>query len=168
MIMRSAVAERFSADIFRHRIGEDDVCGESQLPDPERLCPVTKFNGIEPDFSRLGAVLAESFLCMLRAGGRLYGGELFDTDGLDMTLYLDRFRSEGMRCSFSAHFEILVQIALLKPELLPEVCKRLDALNNVILEERCWTVFCWEPVGHDKEGFPIYFNEDGIFTGLLR
>ena len=45
---------------------------------------------------------------------------------------------------FPMGFFALVEVARTRPYRLPELCRRLDALDNAALEERCWRAFCGE------------------------
>lgn len=154
-------------DALTHRIGENESYDVSQLPDPARLADFSTIGDFQEDPSRLGTALAESFFKLLRPEPEQYGIEI-DGSGGWLFGYLSRMNSPEMRLGFLCHIEALLQLALIYPERLPVFVARLDSLDNAALEGQATKALCFEPVGEDGRGFPLFFGDfgGGLFAGL--
>ena len=151
--------------VFRHTLGVEtpDECGwnVSDLPAPSAIAPGLRFAGRELDYSGLGCALADSFFKLLRADESCRAAD-FDGGG-PAVLYAERLRSDELRDGFLSGFFALAELALTRPHRLPELCRRLEALDNAALEERCYRAFCGE---RDEASGELFGDDDGIFKGL--
>lgn len=151
-----------------HRLGENDSYDVSQLPDPARLSPFVTIGDSQEDTARLGLALAESFFKLLRPEPE--SGIDVDGSGGWLYAYLLKMNAPEMRLGFLCHIEALLQLALIYPERLPVFIARLDSLDNAALEEQATKALCFEPVGEDRRGFPLFFGDlgGGLFDGLTE
>ena len=143
---RRLVEMALGRDVFRHTLGVEtpERCGWNvdDLPDPSVIAAGLRFAGLDLDYYRLGSALAESFFKLLRADKSVRAAEL--DDGVTAALYAEKLLSDELRAGFLTGFFALAEVALTRPHRLPELCRRLDALDNAALEERCWRAFCGE------------------------
>ena len=150
--------------VFKHTLGEETEGGPSfnleNLPDPSRIAPCEKFSGREFDYCRLGVALAESCFRMMRADASCRETEL--DGGIDPSIYADRLNSHEMREGFLWHYARLAEIALVRPQHLPEVQRRIDVLDNATLEDQCIRAFC----GECNETGVLFGDDGGVFAGL--
>lgn len=154
-------------DALLHRIGEGDGLSLDQLPNPFGFSSSNEPLHTAPDSVRCGCALAESFLKLSRPGSEASLRDP-DKDSSLLAEYVESMPSRDMRFGFLCHIENLLQVALLRPEHLPAVAARLDALDNEQLQEQAAQAFCWEPVGERPDGTLLFFGDDGgIFAGLL-
>ena len=153
-------------EALRHRLGENETFGLSQLPDPVALSRFVTRGDYQEDPSRLGAALAESFFKLLRPEPE--SGVNVEVSG-DLDLYLSRMSCSEMRLGFLCHIETLLQLALLYPERLPAFVARLDALDNTALEEQATKALCFEELRPEtKGGFSFFGDDGGLFAGLTE
>lgn len=165
LTLRRLIAMKHGRDVLKHRIGENDSWSVDQLPNPAAFARCDPRERDQVDLCRLGASLAESLFKLYRPepGHR----PCVDIGAADLAAYLSR-APDDMRQGFLNRFEMLAQLSLNYPERLPEFIKRLDALDNDTLQENATKALCWESVGEDSTGWPMYFGDDGgIFAGLM-
>ncbi len=164
---RRQLEMKHGKDALLHRIGEDDRLSH-QLPNPFGFSNPNEPLHTAPDAVRCGCALAESFLKLVRNASEA-SLHYLDKDSSRLVDYVESMPSRDMRFGFLCHIENLLQIALLRPEHLPTVAARLDALDNAQLQEQATQAYCWEPMGERPDGLPLFFGDDGgIFAGLLE
>ena len=159
------IAMKYGPDALRHRIGEGDSWSVDQLPSPATFQHYTRHGLYEEDTCRLGGALAESFFKLCRPDPHTIAD--VDNGATDLALYVEQMPDE-MRLGFLGGLEMLLQLALFFPERLPELIKRIDALDNATLQDNATKALCWERVGEDSTSCPMYYGDDGgIFAGLM-
>ncbi len=165
LTLRRLIEIKHGRDVLKHRIGENDSWSVDQLPNPAVFTRCGPRERDQVDLGRLGTSLAESLF-------KLYRPEPdhrpdVDIGAAELAAYLSRAPDEVRRGVLN-RFEMLAQLSLNYPGRLPEFVKRLDALDNDTLQENATKALCWESVGEDSTGFPMYFGDDGgIFAGLM-
>lgn len=165
--IRRLIEMRLGRDALAVRIGENDEWKLGQLPAPSIFVPHTGRADLAPDFCRFGCALAESFFKLLRPSAGDAEELSVDLGGIAIWEYVSRIQVDDIRLGFLAHVETLVQFALLRPGALPEINRRIDALDNATLQEHMTKALCWEPVGQDEQGSDVFFGDDGgVFKGL--
>ena len=165
--IRRLTEMRLGRDALRVRIGENDKMGLCQLPDPSIFVAHTGRADLAPDFCRFGSALAEAFFKLIRPSALDAKECGIDLDGIAIWEYVSRIQVDDIRFGFLAHVERLVQFALLRPGALPEINRRIDALDNATLQEHMTKALCWESVGKDEQGSEMFFGDDGgVFKGL--
>ena len=168
---RQFVEASLGRDVFRHALGIENEHGTSirqlfmELPDPAKIAAGLRFGGVDMDYSRLGIALAESCFKRLRADNlaRVTNADGCASGVFDAAIYVAMFRSEEMHAAFMLHLSMLSCLSLTRPHLLPELYRRLDALDNAALEEQRYRAFCGE---RDEVTGELFGDDDGIFKGL--
>lgn len=159
---------RRGKDALVYRLGEGDAYALDQLPDPGRLAPFVTIGTYQDSPGHLGKALAEGFFKLLRPEPEQSHPELNECAGW-LYDYLSRMTNPDLLSGFLWHVEELLQLALVCPGRLPEVIRRLAALDNAALQEQATCALCFEEVRPEAPGGAAFFGDDGgLFAGLTE